>query len=562
MAANGHGATIELGLEVTGPDGARRDLRIVAEGDAPARQLFAALAAEIGAPATTATRRGEELPPDAPVSELALRHGDEIRFGEAEPEDPRGTVDLVVLGGPDSGRRVPLESGTHRVGRSAEVALDDPALSSEHLVLTIAADGTATVADSAPATGRSSKASSLAAGEERELRAGEVVQAGRTLLGVAAPDARLPDAPLTTRRSAFASTGRHACSARSRRRCARSRHRPTEPHRARLPSRRLADPARARGRRSTSGTTLPTMLLFALLSPVMAVSTYIEDRRSGRKGFERTRRGYREQLVALRDELGGERASEAPAVARRSRRPSSCSGAPARLEPTLWERRLDDRTSSSSGSAAPSSGRCSRVRARPRRQRGAAARGRRLAAWYATVPAVAGHGGRSASSASAGLCGPGRAGRRRSPAGSSHRRPRCTRRASSRSPRRSIHRRVERVGLAQVAAARRRRDSPTRGGSSTDAGRRAARARGVGRARRGPAARGAEAAFGAAAQARSPALLLVVDEDVAPERPLVAEVLGRRRRARRRRALARPRAPRPPGRVHGRSSSSTRVGRG
>ena len=68
---------------------------------------------------------------------MATRSGSD----DADSDEPRGSAELVVLGGLDSGRRIPLESGTHRIGRSAEIALDDPALSTEHLVLTISEDG-------------------------------------------------------------------------------------------------------------------------------------------------------------------------------------------------------------------------------------------------------------------------------------------------------------------------------------------------------------------------------------------------------------------------------------
>ena len=46
MATNGRATTIELGLVVAGPDGAHRDLRVVAKGNVPAKRLFAALASD------------------------------------------------------------------------------------------------------------------------------------------------------------------------------------------------------------------------------------------------------------------------------------------------------------------------------------------------------------------------------------------------------------------------------------------------------------------------------------------------------------------------------------
>ena len=59
----------------------------------------------------TARRRGRELPAEAPLAELALRHGDEIRFGRAAPASAPATVELVLGGGPEAGRRVPLLPG-------------------------------------------------------------------------------------------------------------------------------------------------------------------------------------------------------------------------------------------------------------------------------------------------------------------------------------------------------------------------------------------------------------------------------------------------------------------
>ncbi|NUR77509.1 MAG: cell division protein FtsK, partial [Thermoleophilia bacterium] len=89
-------------------------------------------------------------------------------------------------------------------------------------------------------------------------------------------------------------------------------------------------------------THLPTMLFFSLLSPVMAVTTYAEDRRSGRKGFQTHARAYRRSLAALRDELEAERASEL--ALRRGAAPSAAEliARAHRQDPALWERRPGD----------------------------------------------------------------------------------------------------------------------------------------------------------------------------------------------------------------------------
>ena len=352
---------------------------------------------------TAATRQGDELPWDAPVAELALRHGDEIRLDEADADKPRGTAELVVLGGLDSGRRIPLGSGTHRIGRSAEVALDDPALSGEHLVLTIAEDGSATVADAGSRNGTLVEGVSLAEGEERELRTGEVVQAGRTLLGVTAPDGGPPEHGVRT--SERARFNRPPRVQRPLEEAVRPfAAPPTDPQRSRLPLGASLIPL-ALGVTLYLWTKLPTMLLFSLLSPVMAVSTYIEDRRSGRKGFERARRSYREQLGSLAEELGAERREEA--ARRRAAFPAAVEliRRARRLEPNLWERRLDDSDflELRVGSAERPS--LLRVRLEPGGSEELRREVDELAGWYASVPAVP-VTVKAAEVGVVGLCGP------------------------------------------------------------------------------------------------------------------------------------------------------------
>jgi S-DNA-T family DNA segregation ATPase FtsK/SpoIIIE len=297
------GAALELGLVAAGPDGAHRDVRVVCAADASTGELLEALADEIGleGEAPTAGRRGRELPLDAPLTELALRHGDEIHFGAAPAAAAPATVELVVVGGPEAGRRIPLLPGEHRVGRTASVAIEDPSLSAQHLVLTIAAEGAASVTDAGSRNGTLVEGVALPAGEARQLRADELVQAGRTLLAVEVPERAAPDLPVDrTGRTPFNRPPRVQRSLEPATRPFPAP--PGDPQRSRLPLGASLIPL-ALGVVLYLVTKLPTMLLFSLLSPVMAISTFVEDRRSGRKGFERNSREYRRRLAALRDEL-------------------------------------------------------------------------------------------------------------------------------------------------------------------------------------------------------------------------------------------------------------------
>jgi DNA segregation ATPase FtsK/SpoIIIE, S-DNA-T family len=136
---------------------------------------------------------------------------------------------------------------------------------------------------------------------------------------------------------------------------------PNDPHRSRLPLGASLIPL-VLGVGLYLLTHLPTMLFFSLLAPVMAVTTYVEDRRGGRKGFERQRVENRRRLAELRTELDAERRAEV------ARRRAEAPSAPEllrraqRLEPTLWERRPMTRTSSPTGQGNDCAGLVGKVR--------------------------------------------------------------------------------------------------------------------------------------------------------------------------------------------------------
>jgi S-DNA-T family DNA segregation ATPase FtsK/SpoIIIE len=373
-------APVELRLVVL-DDGDERDVRVEAAPEASARALFAALGLE----GRTVFRRGEPIPADAPLSELALRHGDELHAGADAPASAPA-LELVVAGGPDAGRRIPLPPGVHRVGREAGIAVDDPSLSAHHLVLTIGADGTVRVADAGSRNGTAVEGVSLAAGEERELADGELVQAGRTLLAVEPREARRPEAAADGR--GWIAFNRQPRVQRQLEPVARPFPAPPgDPQRSRLPLGASLVPL-VLGFGLYALTKMPTMLFFSLLSPVMAVTTYMEDRRSGRKGFEKHGRDYRRRVAALRDELEAERREEASR--RRAQAPSAAElvRRARRVEPTLWERRLDDKDFLSL--RAGSADRPSLLSVRLDQGGSDELRGEveKVAAWYANVPAV------------------------------------------------------------------------------------------------------------------------------------------------------------------------------
>src|SRR5256885_5561232 len=101
-------------------------------------------------------RSASWLDPSLPLVEADLRTGDRVWLGDPNVRPPTGgrtaqgpLVDLLVVGGPDAGRRIPLAAGEHRVGgfRYSPYMLDDPALSPVHPVLNLAPKGEGQVRD-------------------------------------------------------------------------------------------------------------------------------------------------------------------------------------------------------------------------------------------------------------------------------------------------------------------------------------------------------------------------------------------------------------------------------
>jgi S-DNA-T family DNA segregation ATPase FtsK/SpoIIIE len=267
----------------------------------------------------------------------------------------------------------------------------------------------------------------------------------------------------------------------------------------------------------------PTMLLFAALSPVMALATFVEERRTGRRGYTRGTRDYRQRLVSLRDELEQERARDvrrrranAPSAAELLRRAQN-------REPGLWERRAGDadflslRLGSADRPASLS------VRLEPGGSEALRREVEQLAEWYATVPSVP-VATPLAELGVLGLCGPegrvGALGRWLVAQAAALHSPRELVLAAAVAPERLAewewlkwlpHTHAETAPLAPLLA------------SGREGARELVEALAeLVRARRSEA----ESAYGGAAQRPLPAVLVVLDEAVAPDRALVAEALG------------------------------------
>jgi S-DNA-T family DNA segregation ATPase FtsK/SpoIIIE len=338
-----------LELRVTiGDDQGSLDLS-VAGGDGHTVGELCELAAEhlgrSGSGGLWCERRGEALVEDMPLGRAGIRWGDNLLFVPPlrEPTRVGGTarVELVVAGGPCAGERIELGDGSYRLGREPglDICLADASLSRHHLDLLVEPTGVS-VADAGSSNGTAVNGEALRPESLRALRDHDELELGRTLVrvrplravtdhGVAQRDGRLD----------FNRPPRV--------------HAPVAPFERSLP----APPSRGRKARLPLAASLvplgaglllffllksPVMLAIAGLSPLMAISTYVSDRRGGKKSFARDSADFQAKLESALRELDGALAEEA--VARRAESPDAPSliSRLNDLTPTLWERRPAD----------------------------------------------------------------------------------------------------------------------------------------------------------------------------------------------------------------------------
>jgi DNA segregation ATPase FtsK/SpoIIIE, S-DNA-T family len=338
---------LELRISVSSTGG-ERDLIVRAIASELVGRLAAALAREVGDPDEQrlwCKRRKQLLDGDLSLVEAGIRWGDRLVLGgtEGEPTHVGGVarVELLISGGPCAGERFELGVGTHRLGRDpeADITIADPSISRHHLDVRVSESGV-DAADAGSANGTALSGRALSPGSFIAVEDNHELELGRTLLRVR---------PLgASSAHGVAQRGGHLDFNRPPRVRA-----PVEPFERDL----AAPPLRARKARLPLAASLvplaaglllflllksPVMLAVAGLSPIMALSTFISDRRSGKKSFARESAEFRAQLGQALSEL--EEALRAEAVRRREHAPD----APdllARLDemaPTLWERRPID----------------------------------------------------------------------------------------------------------------------------------------------------------------------------------------------------------------------------
>lgn len=291
----------------------------------------------------TIPRTGDVLDPAAgfPV----LRVGEVVRLGTPSRTplpSPGGTgsVDLVVCGGPLVGTRVSLGEGEHVVGRGSgtDVKLSDPAMSRRHLKVAVSGAGVS-VSDAGSSNG--TFIDGVPVSEPHLVAPGEIVEAGSSLIGFEPPTAAAPSASDTQA--------------------------PTVPFN-RPPRVRLravpfeypldAPPARAESPRFPLAASLiplllgvvlvllfpdnKVMLLFFAFSPVMAVWSVIEQRRTGKKTFGTRAAEFKELVTAREHELESARRDATQRTRALFPAASELLERARNVSSQLWERRIDD----------------------------------------------------------------------------------------------------------------------------------------------------------------------------------------------------------------------------
>jgi S-DNA-T family DNA segregation ATPase FtsK/SpoIIIE len=306
--------------------------------------LLPSLAELAGSGAPILWSGSSPLSPELPLGAPELAHGSVLGLGRPGPRpstESRGSaLELHITGGPDAGRTVALDQGRHVLGRGADagVRLHDPDVSRRHAVVDVAS-GELTVADLGSTNGTHLDGEALTE-EARRWSVGTALRLGSTTATVTGPRSR----PATLEPGTGGRT------------IVRPAHRLSAPHPEveitfprppdppaprRLPWAAAALPAVGGGVMAVLLHT-PTFLFFAVLSPLVAVGSWLSDRWTGRRAARRAAAAHAIDVQAAQERLDD--AVQADLCAREAAHPDLAaltSGIRRRAFP-LWSRRAGD----------------------------------------------------------------------------------------------------------------------------------------------------------------------------------------------------------------------------
>jgi S-DNA-T family DNA segregation ATPase FtsK/SpoIIIE len=342
------GERLELRISVCA-GGRETDLLISASGTDRVGRLVRAAVDELDGGSQLGLwceRRGEQLDADATLARAGIRWGDRLLLVPSVGEPTRvggaARVELVVTSGPCAGERFELGDGSYRLGREpgVDIVVADPSISRHHMNFEVDMSGVR-VADAGSSNGTALDGRALYPGRLLLLGESDELELGRTLLRVRPVGAPAP-APGVEEHGGLLDFNR--------------------PPRVNPPAppfeRELEQPPTAarKGRLPLAASLVPlaagvllffllkspVMLAIAGMSPLMALSTFIGDRRGGKKTFAREAAEFRVRLdVAVAELVDG---MEAETATRRAESPDApvLFERAGELAPTLWERRPSD----------------------------------------------------------------------------------------------------------------------------------------------------------------------------------------------------------------------------
>lgn len=340
---------LELRLLVTSPVQETREVVVEADGEQPIGAVTDALIAHLGLDSSSSSwrvrtsRSGEWLDPDATLAASQLRTGDRLEVGEAArthvSAKALGEVQIVIAAGPAAGQRFVVGEGRHVIGRSssADLRVHDDEISRKHVAVSVLHEAI-TVEDLGSTNG--TRVDGVMITGPTPLQPGHVVEVGRTLFRVehaAAPP--VPRPVVVNGRIPFNRPPR-ATPPRPPRHFTLAPP-PDPPSPSRLPMATAIAPL-------IGGVGLalvmkqPSFLAFAVLSPIMAVWSFADEKRRGRRGYAKRAEEFRASVVALSDELDRARAEDAAVLREASPDAAEVARLARDLDPALWERRGDD----------------------------------------------------------------------------------------------------------------------------------------------------------------------------------------------------------------------------
>ena len=328
------------------PGGEAEDVELlVSDPEATVAELLEALDAGHGAPGIVID--GRFCHADLGLEEIGLYEGARILPG-GPPRDvdkpAPAALELRVAGGIDAGRRMPLRAGVAvTVGRDprCDLVLADAGVSRRHMEVLASASGAVTVTDLDSANGTWIEGRRIR--EPTPLNPGSIFEAGDVALTVAAPTPPLPFDPLREVRSDGTAAFNRPPRARSQD-AAPPLALPQPPAKVEKPQFSVVS---AVGPLVLGGVMVLLLhslyfALFMLLSPVLTIGGYWEQRRRAKKESSGHGREHKAELEQFQRELARRRDEELERLRVTLPDMAELLARATGPEPSLWERRSED----------------------------------------------------------------------------------------------------------------------------------------------------------------------------------------------------------------------------